>query len=451
MKMNSLLSHFKFKNDFSDSTGKNYDIVGNPKTDISNETGCIFECGDAINIPPVILKGDYTITSWFKTPLPGAIDFNSLCSDGWNSKAGVPALIRKNDGHLGIFNETDFFIDSGFSINTLSVGEHHLTVIADSILSQTLFYVDNTLVGKSKSKINSVISQVGNNGNAKNGFEQPFGYLRDFRIYNKKLNFSERQNIINETNFSQNINPEFSIEFKNISKSFKFHHEKQKSLYEFLTTISNKKSQFTKLQVLDNVDFKVNKGEMLGIIGYNGSGKSTILKLIAKIYSPDRGTIKSTGKIIPLLELGAGFNPEFTARENIILYGLFLGFTKKEIKSRIEKIIKFAELENFLDTKIKNFSTGMYARLAFSVSLEVDPDILLVDEVLSVGDIQFQEKSFKEFIKFKKKGKTIIFVSHSSEATIQYCDKVLWVHEGKIQEYGVPKLVLESYLDNSFS
>lgn len=232
---------------------------------------------------------------------------------------------------------------------------------------------------------------------------------------------------------------------KNISKNFKIYHEKRNSVFEYLTSVLNRKQTYDNLTVLKDVSFTIKKGEMLGIIGLNGSGKTTLLKIIGKIYTPDQGTIVTNGKVIPFLELGTGFNGEFTARDNIIMYGVILGFTKKEITEKIDSIIKYAEIEKFLDTKLKNFSSGMNARLAFSTAIQVDPDIMLVDEVLSVGDISFKQKSFNTFIEFKKKGKTIVFVSHDMEQVRKLCDKVIWLHEGVMKAYGEPDLVIEQY------
>lgn len=237
----------------------------------------------------------------------------------------------------------------------------------------------------------------------------------------------------------------YSIIVKNISKSFRLFHEKRTSVFEYVTSFFNKKRTFEDLPILRDISFSVSKGQMLGIIGFNGSGKTTLLKIIGRIYRPDKGDVITNGKITPFLDLGTGFNGELTARDNIIIYGVILGFTKKEITKKIEDISKFAELEKFLDTKLKNFSSGMNARLAFSTAIQVDPDILLVDEVLSVGDISFQEKSFNAFMEFKKKGKTIVFVSHAVEQIEKLCDNVLWIHNGKIQEYGDPKTVVEKY------
>lgn len=238
---------------------------------------------------------------------------------------------------------------------------------------------------------------------------------------------------------------EISIDAKNISKQFTIYHERVSTVFEYLNSLLFRKKQSEKLDVLQDVSFQVKKGEMLGIIGFNGSGKTTLLKIIANIMMPDSGKISVSGKVIPFLELGTGFNGELTAQENIMLYGLLLGFSKKEIKKKIQEIIKFAELENFLDTKLKNFSSGMNVRLAFSTAIQVNPDVLLVDEVLSVGDISFQAKSFDKFKKFKEAKKTIIFVSHNLEQVREICDKVMWLHKGHIRSIGDPSKVIEEF------
>lgn len=248
--------------------------------------------------------------------------------------------------------------------------------------------------------------------------------------------------------FKNNIIPkdsDIAIQIRNLSKHFFINHEKKNTIYEFISSIFEKKSKVEKLSVLKNISFSVKKGEMLGIIGFNGCGKTTLLKIIANILTPNDGEVLTSGRITPFLELGTGFNGELTARDNIILYGVILGFSKKEIEKKIEKIIEYAELEKFLDTKLKNFSAGMYARLAFSTAIEVDPDILLIDEVLSVGDVRFQEKSFNTIMKFKKENKTIVFVSHSVDQIKKYCDNALWINNGLIQSYGDPTTVIEEY------
>jgi len=241
------------------------------------------------------------------------------------------------------------------------------------------------------------------------------------------------------------LSSENIIELNGVSKSFILHHEKKYSVYEYLTSLFNRNNKTETLTVLKNISFSVKKGEMLGIIGLNGSGKTTLLKIMAKIYVPSEGHITTRGKIIPFLELGTGFNPELNAIDNIVTYGVLLGFTKNEISNRTERIAKFAELEKFMDTKLKNFSSGMYARLAFSTAIEVDPDILLVDEVLSVGDLAFQKKSFDAFTNFKRLGKTIIFVSHDIEQVRKLCDRVIFLHNGIIHSQGNPDTVIDDY------
>ena len=239
---------------------------------------------------------------------------------------------------------------------------------------------------------------------------------------------------------------EIIIEVQNLVKKFRIYHEKKNSLSERLLTITKKNNGFEELDVIDNISFNVKKGEMLGVIGRNGSGKTTLLRLIANIFRPDSGVIKTNGTIVPLLELGTGFQGDLTARDNIIQYGVILGFTKKAISKKVEDILKFAELEKFSDTKTRNFSSGMIARLAFSTAVQINPDILLVDEVLAVGDLSFQQKSFKKFLELKK-DKTIIYVTHSIDAIKQLCDRGILIEKGKILKIGEPEEVVNAYLN----
>ncbi|SRR5579885_736471 len=241
------------------------------------------------------------------------------------------------------------------------------------------------------------------------------------------------------------MQPDISIEVKNLEKSFVIHHERKTSIFDYVSSFMGKKEKVDTLTVLKEVSFSVKKGEVLGILGLNGSGKTTLLKIIANIYSPDKGEVITNGKITPFLGLGVGFNGELTARDNIIIYGVILGLDKEKIKQKIDEITKFAELERFLDTKVKNFSNGMNARLAFSTAISVDPDILLVDEVLSVGDLTFQQKSFNTFLGFKKKGKTIVFVTHSLDQIQSFCDRAILLNDGKIISEGSPDSVIEAY------
>ncbi|MBM2818349.1 MAG: transporter binding protein [Nitrosarchaeum sp.] len=239
---------------------------------------------------------------------------------------------------------------------------------------------------------------------------------------------------------------ESAIVVKNLSKKFRIYHERRNTVYEIITSFFNKKKYYEELTILDNVSFEVNKGEIFGIIGRNGTGKTTLLRLLSQIYKPDSGSIKINGSLVPFLSLGAGFQLEMTASDNVILYGKLLGFSKKEIKNKLEEIIKFAELEKFADTKLKNFSSGMYARLAFATAVQVNPDIILMDEILSVGDIGFQKKSHDTFVSFKEKGKTIVLVSHDLKVIRENCDRVMFLNEGKIVDIGDPEQVIKTYV-----
>ena len=238
---------------------------------------------------------------------------------------------------------------------------------------------------------------------------------------------------------------EFAVKLENVEKSFRIFKEKKQSIFHLLTSFSDTTRGYEKLKVLDNISFEVKKGEMVGVIGRNGSGKTTLLKIIAGVLHPDKGTILRNGEITPFLEIGTGFNGELSARENIILYGIILGFSKGEIKKKVEEIIKYAELEKFIDTKLKHFSSGMYARLAFATAVQVDPEIMLVDEVLSVGDASFQKKSSDTFKEFIKRKKTILFISHDLSSVKNLCDRVMVLDGGKIAHVGDPDTAIEFY------
>jgi ABC-type polysaccharide/polyol phosphate transport system ATPase subunit len=199
------------------------------------------------------------------------------------------------------------------------------------------------------------------------------------------------------------------------------------------------------LQALKEITFTVQQGQTLGIIGRNGSGKSTLLKLVAGIYRPDHGTIAVHGKVGALLELGAGFHPEFSGRENILINGVILGLSKREVRRRFDAIVRFAELEDFIDEPVKTYSSGMYARLGFAVIVHADLDVLLVDEILVVGDEQFQQKCFDRLQDLQQQGKTIILVSHLPAMVEQWCDEALWLHEGIVRACGTPSSVIQQY------
>lgn len=238
---------------------------------------------------------------------------------------------------------------------------------------------------------------------------------------------------------------EYKVEVKNLSKKFRIYHEKRNSVYETITGWFQRKKYYEDLQVLQDISFKVKQGEMLGIIGKNGVGKTTLLRIISNVYEPDSGDVIITGSLVPFLSLGVGFQVELTARDNIIQYGILLGFKKEEISKRVDEIIKFAELERFQDTKLKNFSTGMYMRLAFATAIQVDPDILIIDETIAVGDIGFQKKSLEKILEFKKRGKAIIFVGHDMAPIEASCDRVIFLNNGKIEAEGEPKQVIKTY------
>ena len=196
---------------------------------------------------------------------------------------------------------------------------------------------------------------------------------------------------------------------------------------------------------LKDIDFRINKGDVVGIIGTNGAGKSTLLKVVSGVYKPTTGTVEVNGKISPMIELGAGFDAELTARENIYLNGAILGYSKEFLEQKFDDIVKFSELNDFLDVPIKNFSSGMVAKLAFSISTIVEPEILIVDEILSVGDIKFQEKSKNKMMSMINGGTTVLYVSHSIESIKELCTKVIWLDHGKIVKMGNAKKICDEY------
>lgn len=242
------------------------------------------------------------------------------------------------------------------------------------------------------------------------------------------------------------MDKEIAISVKNVSKTFKIPHEKVSSLRGAAVSVFSRKRGYEEFNALDDVSFEVKKGEFFGIIGRNGSGKSTLLKILAGIYQADKGKVKINGRISPFLELGIGFNPELSGRDNVYLNATVLGLTKKEIDEKFESIVKFSELERFIDQKLKNYSSGMQVRLAFSVSIHANRDILLMDEVLAVGDSNFQSKCLEEFNKYRDKGKTVILVSHDIATVQVYCDRALLLRDGKIISIGKARETAEIYI-----
>lgn len=235
------------------------------------------------------------------------------------------------------------------------------------------------------------------------------------------------------------------INLKNVSLLFRLNKEKIDSLKEYFLNFLKRKLDVKEFFAVNNVSFEVKKGESIGIIGMNGSGKSTLLKIIAGILKPSQGTVEVNGQISPMIELGAGFDHELTARENIYLNGILIGFTKKEIDKYFNLIVDFAEIREFLDVPLKNFSSGMLSRLGFAISTVRKPDILIIDEVLAVGDLKFQEKSSKRIKELLEGDTTLLLVSHSLNDIEKFCDKVIWLEKGKIKMMGNTKRVCEEY------
>lgn len=237
----------------------------------------------------------------------------------------------------------------------------------------------------------------------------------------------------------------YSIIIEDVYKTFNVYLDKANTIKEkMLFLFSRNKKQ--KREVLKGVNAKIRKGEVVALIGVNGSGKSTLLKLLTKIIYPNKGKIQTNGKLTSLLELGAGFHPDFSGRENIYFNASIFGLTRKEIDARLEEIIEFSELRNFIDNPVRTYSSGMYMRLAFSVAINVDADILLIDEILSVGDEHFQNKCFEKMKELKKQGKTMVFVTHSMEAVKKLCDRTIWLKDGKIKMDGETNEVVDEYI-----
>lgn len=237
-----------------------------------------------------------------------------------------------------------------------------------------------------------------------------------------------------------------AIKITDLHKVFKLPHEKRTSIKSVFVNIFRRQT-FEKQVVLDGVSLEIKEGEFFGIVGRNGSGKSTLLKLLAGIYNPTSGSLEVNGRLTPFIELGVGFNPELTGRQNVFLNGALLGFTRKEMESMYDDIVRFAELGKFMDQKLKNYSSGMHVRLAFSIAIRVRSDILLIDEVLAVGDANFQNKCIDVFKKLKAAGKTIVFISHDMGMVKRFCDRAVMIQKGKIVAEGHPQKIAEIYED----
>lgn len=236
------------------------------------------------------------------------------------------------------------------------------------------------------------------------------------------------------------------IEADHVTMRFRMNNDRILSLKEFVTTALRGKLEYQEFTALEDVSFTVEKGETLGLIGRNGAGKSTMLKVISGILKPTEGSVATHGNVVPMLELGSGFDMDLTGRENIFLNGAILGYSEEFLKEKYQEIVDFSELGPFIETPIRNYSSGMLARLAFSVATVVKPDILIVDEILSVGDAQFQEKSKARMLELMGGGTTVLFVSHSIEQIREMCNRVLWLEQGKVKAVGPANEVCDVYV-----
>lgn len=238
------------------------------------------------------------------------------------------------------------------------------------------------------------------------------------------------------------------ISVRGVSKSFRVHLEKSQTLKEKVLYAG--RSRHRDFVALRDVSVDVAKGESLGLIGVNGSGKSTLLKLISKILYPDSGTVAVHGRVSSLLELGAGFHPDFTGRENIFMNGALLGLTRKEIRAKLDEVVDFSELGDFIDERVRSYSSGMYMRLAFSVAVAVDPEIILIDEILSVGDAAFQAKCMNRLRELRARNTTIVLVTHDTSSVERFCDRVVWMHDSRVKMEGKPVNCIQSFLSTVF-
>ena len=236
-----------------------------------------------------------------------------------------------------------------------------------------------------------------------------------------------------------------AIEVDNVSMKFNLSREKVDSLKDYIFKTIKREIQYNEFWALKNVSFSVEKGDRVGILGLNGAGKSTLLKVISGVFKPTEGHVDKHGKMVPLLELGAGFDPQYTGKENIYLYGAMLGYTMKFIDSKYDEIVEFSELQKFMDVPVKNYSSGMKSRLGFSIATVVEPKILILDEVLSVGDAKFRKKSEKKIMSMFDSGVTVLFVSHSLEQVQRLCNKAMILEKGKLIAYGDIDPISEQY------
>ena len=237
---------------------------------------------------------------------------------------------------------------------------------------------------------------------------------------------------------------EAAITVDGVTKNFRIYRRRETTLKE--TILRGRRGEWEDLCAANDLSFSVPRGQALGVIGPNGAGKSTLLKMLARILTPDSGRVAIEGRVSALLELGAGFHPEYSAVENIFLSGAFYGMSRGQLRPRVDSIIKFAELERFADNPVKTYSSGMYARLGFAIAVSVEPDVLLCDEVLAVGDESFRQRCFDRMLEFRDAGRTVVLVTHDLGAVHQFCDRAIWLHQGTIRRDGDPREVVRAYL-----
>ncbi|MCD7836152.1 MAG: ABC transporter ATP-binding protein, partial [Lachnospiraceae bacterium] len=242
------------------------------------------------------------------------------------------------------------------------------------------------------------------------------------------------------------MDEQYAIEVRNVEKSFKAYKDKGTTLKE--RVIFAKRNAYESRSILKGISFEIERGQAVGLIGKNGCGKSTTLKLLTRILKPNAGNIEVRGRVSSLIELGAGFHPDMSGRENIYINASIFGLKNKEIDERLDDIIRFSELEEFIDNPVRTYSSGMYMRLAFAVAINVDADVLLIDEILAVGDVSFQKKCFERLREIKEQGTTIVIVSHDMGQLYNICDRLIWIENGTIKEDGIPQLVGAHYLDS---
>lgn len=237
-----------------------------------------------------------------------------------------------------------------------------------------------------------------------------------------------------------------AIQLNNVTVRFRIPHEKIPTLQEYaIRWLKRRSVSFTDFNALNSISFTIFQGETVGIIGANGAGKSTLLKVIARVIRPNRGRVFLRGRIAPLLELGAGFDYEMTGRENVFLNGTVLGFSRKDISERLDRIVDFSGIGNFIDAPIRTYSSGMVARLGFAIATDVQPEVLIIDEILSVGDVEFQQKSAARILKYHNNGSTILIVSHNAASIKKLCDRVIWLEHGSIKTQGNANEIVDQY------